>query len=153
MINVFYICNKMFVSSVFVTKCSKIITVLDICYNVFVCPVDVIMHEDDQCLLYCYKVFVCPVYVTKCTKMINVFYICYKVYVCSVFVKKCTKIITVFDICCKVILCPVYVIKCRKMINVFDIYYSVCMSCVCYNARRWSMSFIFVTKCFYVLSM
>ena len=24
----------------------------DIWYNVFVCPVDVIMHEDDQCVLY-----------------------------------------------------------------------------------------------------
>ena len=48
----FYICYKVFVCPVFVTKCTKIITVFDICYKVFVCPVYVIMHEDDQCLLY-----------------------------------------------------------------------------------------------------
>ena len=28
------------------------ITVFGICCKVFVCPVYVIMHEDDQCLLY-----------------------------------------------------------------------------------------------------
>ena len=43
---------KVFVCPVAVTKCTKIITVFDICYEVFLCPVYVIMHEDDQCLLY-----------------------------------------------------------------------------------------------------
>ena len=43
------------------------INVFDICYKVFVCPVYVIMHEDDQLSVFyiCYKVFVCPV----CNKM------------------------------------------------------------------------------------
>ena len=69
------------------------------------------MYEDYHCLLYLLQsVCMSCVCVTKCTKMINVFYICYKVFVCPVFVTKCTKIITVFDICYKVFVCPVYVI-------------------------------------------
>ena len=128
------------------------------------------MDEDYQCLWYLLRsvcmscvcdnarrcsmssIFVlnaCPVFVTKCTKMITVFDICYKV-----FVMWCTKMINVFYICYKVFVCPVC---CNKMYEDYHcLWYllqSICMSCVCDNARRWSMSFIFVIKCFYVLCL